>query len=174
MDSVLNKYGAYVELKIAVPDEWVEKYATHIENHNQKVIESTNDERGFDDGFDLFTLEDIQLNSHMEKVNFGVKIQATHISQERQFPCGVRLYARSSIYKTPLRLANAVGVIDSGYRGDIIGMFDVLQIPSNHVVKGSRIVQLCPTSEIPFFVKLVNVDELSSTDRGSNGFGSSG
>jgi dUTP pyrophosphatase len=80
------------------------------------------------------------------------------------------MYGRSSIYKTPLRLANAVGVIDPGYRGSIMGMFDAKS--KGFIEKHTRIVQLCGSS--PFFVQMVNADELSSSNRGENGFGSSG
>ena len=40
-------------------------------------------------------------------------------------PCGYYLYPRSSTgSKTPLRLSNSIGVIDSGYRGNLIACFD--------------------------------------------------
>ena len=71
------------------------------------------------------------------------------------------LFARSSISKINLRLANAVGVIDSGYRGEIIIKFD-----------GDRVAQfmILPLPPIQF----VEVGELSKTVRGAGGFGSSG
>ena len=92
------------------------------------------------------------------------------------------LFPRSSISKTALALANSIGVIDSGYRGEICFRFKV-----DHVVileaeqqkgsvadykKGDRIGQLVilpyPMIEPEF------ADELSSSERGQSGFGSSG
>ena len=106
MDAVLSKYGAFIELKIVVDEELREKYENYVKEYNKKLIESTVSNIYVDDGFDLFTPEIIESSNKIMKINFGVKIQATHVSEKREFPCGVKLYARSSIYKTPLRLAN--------------------------------------------------------------------
>jgi dUTP pyrophosphatase len=178
MDAILAKYGAFIELKIVVEEGMRDAYENYVQVYNQKLFDSTTTSTIFvDDGFDLFTPDRLETVERILKVNFGVKIQATYIAENTRFPCGVKLYARSSIYKTPLRLANGVGVIDSGYRGDMIGMFDILPIDratEMPVTAGSRIVQLCATSEVPFFVKLVTLEELSQTNRGENGFGSTG
>ena len=80
------------------------------------------------------------------------------------------LFPRSSISKTDLRLANAVGVIDSGYRGEIILKFD---LSGGILYKvGDRIAQLMlvPIPSINF-VEVVN---LPKSDRDTGGFGSSG
>jgi len=80
------------------------------------------------------------------------------------------LFPRSSISKTNLRLANAVGVIDSGYRGEIMLKFDREGVRDYEV--GDRVGQLIlmPIPSIQF-VEVVN---LPGTDRGAGGFGSSG
>ena len=82
------------------------------------------------------------------------------------------LFPRSSISKTNLRLCNSVGVIDSGYRGEIMLKFDRRGFVDNTYNVGDRIGQLMilPLPSIQFF----EVDDLSSTARNSNGFGSSG
>tara|TARA_Y100001973_G_scaffold106046_1_gene181736 strand:- start:5174 stop:5590 length:417 start_codon:yes stop_codon:yes gene_type:complete len=80
------------------------------------------------------------------------------------------LFPRSSISKTDLRLANAVGVVDSGYRGEIILKFD---LSGGILYKvGDRIAQLMlvPIPSINF-VEVVN---LPRSDRDTGGFGSSG
>ena len=85
-------------------------------------------------------------------------------------PSAFYLYPRSSISSTPLRLANSVGIIDSGYRGEIKASFDVHE---NYMVKKfQRVVQLCTPTLEPMFVLVVN--SLSETARGSGGFGSTG
>ena len=82
------------------------------------------------------------------------------------------LFPRSSVSKTNLRLCNSVGVIDSGYRGEIMLKFDRRGFVDNIYSVGDRVGQLMilPVPSIQFF----EVDDLSSTARNSNGFGSSG
>jgi dUTP pyrophosphatase len=81
------------------------------------------------------------------------------------------LFPRSSISKTVLSLANSVGVIDSGYRGSIMFKF---RYPEEGMVYdvGDRVGQIIimpyPTIEFE------ETEELSSTERGQGGFGSTG
>jgi dUTP pyrophosphatase len=82
------------------------------------------------------------------------------------------IFPRSSICKTPLILSNSVGVIDSGYRGEIKFMFRPIDRPRKNYEVGDRIGQLII---MPFpQVELVEAEELSSSERGTGGFGSSG
>lgn len=85
------------------------------------------------------------------------------------------LYPRSSISKTPLILANHVGIIDSGYRGFIAGAFRNIDTDNSYKVeKHTRLLQICHPSLCPIFVVMVSEDELSTTERGEGGFGSTG
>jgi dUTP pyrophosphatase len=79
------------------------------------------------------------------------------------------VFPRSSVSKTSLVLANSVGVIDSGYRGSIMLKFKYLEEGFVYDV-GDRIGQLViiPYPQISF----EEVDELSETERGEGGFGS--
>lgn len=81
------------------------------------------------------------------------------------------LFPRSSVCKTSLNLSNSVGVIDSGYRGEIMLKY---RYPEQGLVYdlGDRVGQLIimPYPQI----KLVEAEELSSTERGEGGYGSSG
>jgi hypothetical protein len=87
-------------------------------------------------------------------------------------PQAFYIYPRSSIYKTPLRLANGTGIIDNGYRGNLKAAFDNIK-PQTYVLnKHVRLLQICMPNLSPFKVKLVN--KLETTERGANGFGSSG
>lgn len=84
------------------------------------------------------------------------------------------IFPRSSISKYHLSLANAVGVIDSGYRGEIKVRFKkTLDMPHANVYNvGDKVCQLIV---MPYpRVTLEEVDELSDTERGVTGFGSSG
>jgi dUTP pyrophosphatase len=83
------------------------------------------------------------------------------------------VFPRSSVRKYDLSLSNCVGVIDSGYRGEIQATFKKTDgLDSTSYKKGDRIVQIII---IPYpRVRFVEVDELSQTDRGEGGFGSTG
>ena len=79
---------------------------------------------------------------------------------------------RSSIYKTPLMLANSIGVIDSGYRGEVKFMFRPVDRARQNYEIGDRIGQIII---IPYpRVAFTEVSELPSSDRGVASFGSSG
>jgi dUTP pyrophosphatase len=83
------------------------------------------------------------------------------------------LFPRSSISKTKQILANHVGVVDSGYRGEIKFRFKKLTWDNGEVYNvGDKIGQLIimpyPT------IELEEVSELNETQRGDSGFGSSG
>ena len=90
-------------------------------------------------------------------------------------PVGYFLYPRSSTgTKTPLRLANSIGIIDAGYRGNYIAAFDNIRPQAFTVEKGQRLVQICPPNlTYPLRVELVN-DLDMQTERGAGGFGSTG
>ena len=83
------------------------------------------------------------------------------------------LFPRSSISKTDLILANSVGVIDSGYRGPIMFKFRCLEEDDDRYYKvGDRVGQIIimPYPQVEF----EEVEELSSSERGEGGFGSTG
>lgn len=83
------------------------------------------------------------------------------------------VFPRSSIRKYCLSLTNCVGVIDSGYRGEIMCTFRPQSIGKEEVYKvGDKIAQfiILPYPEVSY----KEVESLSETDRGENGHGSSG
>lgn len=82
------------------------------------------------------------------------------------------IFPRSSICKTNLTLSNSVGVIDSGYRGTVKFFFTPGSRPTKNYEVGDRIGQIMIIARP--YVKLALSDELSETERGEGGFGSSG
>lgn len=82
------------------------------------------------------------------------------------------LFPRSSVYKQDLRLANCVGVIDSGYRGEVMLKFDIKENPSIIYDVGERVGQMVimPLS----MLEVEEVAQLGTTERGEGGFGSTG
>jgi len=174
--SVLKKYGQYMLLKIHVENNQsllTDKYVEAIDSHNKRMEMN----QYLDAGFDLFTPNDITQNN--TKINFQVKTAAIMFHDlGRNHPTGFYLYPRSSISKTSLRLANSVGIIDAGYRGNLIGCFDNISPSMDdtvQVTQYTKIAQICAPSLVPIFVQLVNnIDDLGQTERGEGGFGSTG
>lgn len=83
------------------------------------------------------------------------------------------LAPRSSIFKKSLTLTNSIGVIDSGYRGEIMGKFKVTTDVIPAVYKeGEKFAQLLiiPIADTTF----TEASELSISDRGEGGYGSTG
>lgn len=80
------------------------------------------------------------------------------------------IFPRSSISKKDLILCNSVGVLDSGYRGELIFRFQ--NLGDEHYEVGDRIGQIMI---LPFpNIEVEEVEELSETERGENGLGSTG
>lgn len=79
---------------------------------------------------------------------------------------------RSSIIKTPLRMSNSVGIMDSGYRGNFIVPIDNLSDEDFVIEKHTRLFQVTGPTLEPIELKIVN--KLSVSTRGAGGFGSTG
>ena len=82
------------------------------------------------------------------------------------------LIPRSSISKTPLRQCNSVGLIDAGYRGEIMAAVDNIKKTPFTINPGQRFFQLVSMDGGPISFEIV--PELSETARGQGGFGSTG
>ena len=82
------------------------------------------------------------------------------------------LMPRSSIAKTPLRMCNSIGLIDGGYRGEIMAVVDNIKDETYTIEPGQRLFQLVGMDGSPIHFNLV--DDLSETTRGAGGFGSTG
>ena len=150
-------------------NELREKYMISVEEHNRQVNSSHPNS-----GFDLFSPEDIETNLNTVKLDTQVTCS---MLDDNKNNCGFYLYPRSSISKTNLRFANSVGIIDSGYRGRLLAVFDIIRndYVSTTIEKHSRLLQICSGDLQPFIVILVDDRSLlGETARGSGGFGSTG
>jgi dUTP pyrophosphatase len=127
-------------------------------------------ERG-DAGLDLYSPGDIEIPGG-GTVTIDFKIQCEGLSDNNHRNICYYLYPRSSISKTPLRLANSVGIIDAGYRGNIMAVVDNRDKEQYNIQKGQRLFQICGRYLEPIELRLV--EELSSSERGNDGFGSTG
>jgi dUTP pyrophosphatase len=170
--------------------ELVKMYKEKVEAHNKKVNESQYADSGFDlfIPFDYSEHENGYTDNHVSKVTFraplGVKCSMLRVSPTTTLiPCGYYLYPRSSIVKTSFRLSNSVGIIDSGYRGEIMAVVDNIDSVNNdmkvcirkYMTPMTRMFQICSPTLEPFLVEIVDDEEhLGFTERGSGGFGSTG
>jgi dUTP pyrophosphatase len=172
-NQLISQYDRYMVLKIYSESQWTRSFYNDLAQlHNAKLLQSTT----IDAGFDLSVPDHVLcVRGEVRKIDFGIQCSAQMITDSgKQYNTGFYMYPRSSLSKTKLRLANSVGIIDSGYRGNLIGAFDILDDCS--VTKHSRLVQICAPSLVPIMVTVVdNVRELGEqTERGSGGFGSTG
>ena len=172
-------------------DDLVKIYQEKVEAHNTKINESQYP----DSGFDLFIPYDYinHVNGYTEnrissvtfRAPLSIKCSMTHFNHtfKQSSSSGYYLYPRSSIVKTPFRLANSVGIIDSGYRGEIMAVVDNIDFANNdmkvciqrYMPPMTRMFQICSPTLEPFMVRIVeNEEQLGVTARGSGGFGSTG
>ena len=161
-----------------------------------------------DAGFDIVAKEDPRVigdlhhhlfykSIHHIEYNTSLRLEPEFDESINQYSFFLLLFPRSSIIKTNLVLANSVGVIDSGYRGDIKVCFKYIAQPEDMKIiegknfdgkqasgivtsinpqriyhKGDKIAQL-----IPFKHNKINIEtvtSLSSSERNEGGFGSTG
>ncbi len=119
-----------------------------------------------DAGIDLFVIDE-QTILPGETTRFHFQIACENTENKPYI-----LMPRSSISKTPLRQCNSIGLIDGGYRGEIMAAVDNIKNESFTVEPGQRLFQLVAIDGSPVHFELV--DELTETSRGSGGFGSTG
>jgi len=145
----------------------VEKYKTHIDKHNADVLGSLFP----NSGFDLFLSDTVATFNSSDSTFMNMHVKAEMVEPNGN-TCAYYIFPRSSISKTPLILANHTGIIDSGYRGFLIGAFRSFSVFSTQPF--DRLLQICHPSLCPILVELVHESALSSTERGEGGFGSTG
>lgn len=154
-DSAVEKYHSYsIELPMTVDVDAGAKVPTYAHETDAAA--------------DLYAMENTILQAHTfgNKLRTGVKIQ---------LPEGwlAMILPRSSIgAKTPLRLSNSVGLIDSGYRGELGILYDNTSDEPYEINAGDRIAQLLVMPSYRFKPEVVDV--LADSDRGEGGFGASG
>jgi dUTP pyrophosphatase len=118
-------------------------------------------------GLDLYADADVLVSSGasvMLGTGIAIEIPMNHVGL---------VAIRSSVGKAGVALANSVGVIDSDYRGELKLCLTYTAGSGGHYIrKGQAVAQIVIMPVLP--VELVEVDALSTTDRGVGGFGSTG
>ena len=205
--SLLENYPSFMHLKIYVDnDNDLKKiYLAAADKHNEKIINKIDI---VDAGFDLFAPGNESDKDELEvygetlrffgpgwsdagpvnKLDYKICCSAVMHCETKEYNTGFYMYPRSSLSKTQLRLANSVGIIDAGYRGHLMAMFDVVNIQNDDEEesddreadyfgkKYERYVQVCAPNLLPIVVEIVDTKEDlgSKTERGDGGFGSTG
>jgi dUTP pyrophosphatase len=138
---------------------------TYIKKLHSEAVIPTYAKQG-DAGMDLVATEII--NEEAFQITYG-----TGLAMEIPEGFVGLVFPRSSIRKYDLSLTNCVGVIDSGYRGEIQATFRKERgVASKKYEVGDRIAQIMiiPHPDVTF----IETEELSNTERGEGGFGSTG
>ena len=168
-------------LKLFPPEDLFNLYRHQAEEHNLKTNAFLGNDEGHPDaGFDLYLPKTISVEERSAgtRIGLGVKcaMEICGSAGEVVTPVSYYLRGRSSLAtRTTLRLANAVGVIDSGYRGEIAAVVDNVG-SLFEVDRCTRLFQLCPPDiGRPMKIEIVDSPEsLGTTERGDGGFGSTG
>ena len=206
INTLLNIYDRVMVLKLYVDVNdmnLIDRYREAANNHNNNLF---NNPHHIDAGFDLFapggpdSRDDFDYDpsvlrfygpgwenqNPVNRLNLRVSCSARIFTDTgKMFNTGYYMYPRSSLSRTPLRLANSTGIIDAGYRGHLMGMFDVVNLPDNlsdsreadfFGQKYDRYLQICAPGLIPIVIEIVDSrEELGGeTARAGGGFGSTG
>ena len=192
--SMASNQKSYYELRLWIPKNEHElgaRYRELIKANNLRCQQYlTAGSAEWNAGFDLLvpessivpagstTILDHKIRATMLRLTWDPKC-GTAYKESVGSPVSYYLYPRSSMAaKTPLRLANSVGIIDANYRGNIKAIVDHrLPGEADYEVKSlDRLVQICPPDlNSPIMVRLMMVMEaLGSTQRGEYGLGSTG
>ena len=182
--SFFNPYNTlYISLNLNSDqnnDPLKDFYYQHVIYHNKQIEERNYPDSGFD--IPVPNHENIFLNyNHTDSLKVDLKVKAVMYNNEKKRCVPFQIFARSSIYKTPLRLANSVGIIDSGYRGNLGIVLDKFNKTHDNIVTITpfrKMVQICNPSLEPFNVIILEektfMEHFGNTDRNSGGFGSTG
>tara|TARA_Y100000768_G_scaffold388267_1_gene383160 strand:+ start:27100 stop:27711 length:612 start_codon:yes stop_codon:yes gene_type:complete len=182
----LNKYYNTNNENIYFNDECtLQKNNINKNDCNNIDYEKINNKDINSSGLDIITPYDVVIpaKSRGLKIKLGIACEPIEIYEDEELTeakdyyyklskRGYYLYPRSSLSKTPLRLANSVGIIDSSYRGEIMAAVDNISKEDFEIKQGERLFQLCSPTLEP--LNYIITDKLSDTARGEGGFGSTG
>ena len=143
-------------------------YTEKIVEIKQKHLSATH----IDSGFDLFVPSTTVIQPGKIAL-IDMKVRCAVYQGHELKPSPYYLYPRSSVCKRGIMLANSVGIIDSGYRGNLMAAFYNTNDEPITINAGDRIVQICmPALSTRYSYHLVQ--HLDETERGEGGLGSTG
>ena len=146
------------------------KFSDNIYNSQKNYYYEYKTKHEGDSGIDLINTLTFKVNPFdVETINFEIQCE---MRNEKEELVSYYLYPRSSISKTSLMMANSVGIIDAGYRGNIMAKVKNVSLKDTIVTEGEKLFQICSPTLEPIKIKIVK--NLSSSSRGDSGFGSTG
>lgn len=165
-------------------------YILRIKTNNpelKKLYSKARKNHKSDSGFDLYCPSFLVVEPNKtEKIDFEIKCEMINrqykgfYTIDGESNVAYMLVPRSSISKSPLRMSNSIGIIDESYRGNIMAYVDhhqgfgTTKYEGPYIInKNERLFQIVLPSLESFEVELVD-EELSETERGEGGFGSTG
>jgi dUTP pyrophosphatase len=148
-------------------------FEVHYANEETMELYNGREQNEEDSGFDLHFPETIEIpgNTYGKLVDLRITIVMKDSFGKTN---GFYMMPRSSIYKTPIRQSNSIGVIDRGYRNTLRVPIDNLSSEPYVIEKGTRMFQIVNPNLQPTVFKVVDEVDVSDARRGLGGFGSSG
>jgi len=138
-----------------------------------EYYKNANPKKTGDAGLDLISPVTVVVPAKAVSFKLPLAIACEALNVSNNTPMSFMVVPRSSMgSKTPLRLSNSIGIIDSGYRGEITGILDNVSLQSYRIMKGDRLFQIIAPNLENIESKVCK--ELSDTERGEAGFGSTG
>jgi dUTP pyrophosphatase len=158
----------------------MKKYILRIIPNNEEVKELYKNHSYYnegDSGIDLFCMNDLELKEgESKKIKFDISCEVVEVNENNMYIRNISywLLPRSSIIKTPLRLANSVGLIDAHYQGNICAFVDNIKKEDYVVKKNTRLFQLATGDLTPFYRVDIVENFLEPEKNRGGGYGSTG
>lgn len=171
---ILRYQTSYRKMSLYLCIEYNDKFRQMMKDHIAT-------RRQTDSGCDIMVMDDqffdCAKSSTFNVISLGIRCAAF---TEDGAPAPCMLIPRSSIVKTPFRLANNIGLIDMGYRGGVVAVVDIIPngIANYKLEQGTRLFQIVQHNWMPW-KKIIIVDKPEDLppaidNRGEGGFGSTG
>uniref|UniRef100_A0A6C0EC81 RNase H type-1 domain-containing protein n=1 Tax=viral metagenome TaxID=1070528 RepID=A0A6C0EC81_9ZZZZ len=121
-----------------------------------------------DSGIDLYNDEILVESFSVGTIDFKIKCEMIDIETNEY--TSYYLAPRSSIGKTSFQLTNSIGIIDAGYRGNLMAKIRNFNIKNSEILNEGSFFQIIAPDLKPIKINIKN--ELSSTSRNDGAFGS--
>ena len=122
--------------------------------------------------YDCVAVSEEEVAPNVWKYGLGLAFQIERPELLPRHIFSIDARPRSSVWKTGMILSNCEGTIDELYRGEVSAVFYHVMPNMPRYKVGQRVVQIKLGTTLP--IEFVEVDELDATERGTNGYGSTG
>lgn len=126
-----------------------------------------------DYAFDCVAVTEQEIAPGVWRYGLGLAVQIEEEDKHLHERYKIAVYPRSSIYKTGMVMSNSVGIVDESYTGEISAVFYHVKPDLPRYRVGDKICQIAVELR-PGKQAFKPVDEIRETDRGDNGYGSTG